>query len=70
MTRRSVPKKTGQNDLAERIAQLRVVAENPLIRPSVRVEARRVLKTLVPPAQRKPVAEPGGRGWPAEPPEW
>jgi len=33
------------------IAQLRVVAEDPRIRPSVRIEARRALKALVPPAR-------------------
>jgi len=63
----SAPKR---DDLAQRIAQLREVAENPLVRPSVRVEARRVLKTLLPPAPRRVAVEPDGRGYPAEPPEW
>jgi len=67
--KRRLPK-PARDDLAERIAQLRAVAENPLVRPSVRVEARRVLKTLLPPAPRRVAVEPDGRGYPPEPPDW
>lgn len=53
--------------VAEQIAQLRAVAENPLVRPSLRVEARKALKALLPPASRRVITEPNGRGFPAEP---
>jgi len=64
------PRTNATDALALQVAQLRAVAENPLVRPSVRVEARLALKLLVPPAPRKPVVEPDGRGWMAEPPDW
>lgn len=59
-----------KDEMAEQIAALRAVAENPLVRPSLRVEARRALKALAPPAPRKPLAEPDGRGYHDEPPDW
>lgn len=58
------------DEAAQHIAKLRAVAENPLLHPSLRVEARLALKALIPPPKRKPVVEPGQRGYPDDPPEW
>jgi len=44
--------RTAADEMADQIAQLRAVAENPLVRPSIRIEARLALKALVPPPQR------------------
>lgn len=59
-----------ERDAAQRLTQLRAVAEDPLVRPSLRIEARKALKALVPPTPRRVVVEPAGRGYLAEPPEW
>ncbi len=39
-------------EAAQHLATLRAVAENPLVRPSVRVEARRALRAILPPSRR------------------
>jgi len=64
------PRTHAPDALELQIAQLRALAEDPRMRPSVRVQARTALKLLVPPAPRRVAVEPDGRGWPAEPPDW
>ena len=41
---------------ADDISWLRAAAENPLVRPSVRVQARLALKTIAPAARRSTAA--------------
>ena len=44
-------------DPAAALRVLRALAEEPTVRPSVRVAARTVLKRLAPPPPRRPVRE-------------
>ena len=52
---------------ADDIARLRAAAENPLVRPSVRVEARLALKTIAPAARRSTAATTrAAHDWPED----